>query len=249
LEQIFEGSLLMSETIPPGEYTVTGPNGFSFTGGVNQAMELLPDTVARRQAVEDMYRIEKRKQDTEAQLAKALKRRDAALAERDAALEERNAIINDAKEIVRECSEIIEQTKAATDAHEEQERQTANAEQLAPIVGPEGEQPLAASDDGDLEAKHEVDPERYGPNEREDAEPTIKPPLAYPTLPTSYGKVPESYVKRKDTDLPPGHDPNPLNPEAPGEVDIPPPGPEPGSLDYPPHPQVAQPIGISMHGE
>jgi vacuolar-type H+-ATPase subunit H len=53
-------------------------------------------------------------------------------------------------------------------------------------------------DDGDLTVKHEVDPERYGEVE-EDAEAPVKPVL-------SYGRVPLSYIKKKDAtgDLPEG---------------------------------------------
>jgi hypothetical protein len=235
--------------LPPGEYTVTGPNGFSFTGGLNQAMELLPDTVARRQAVEDMYRAEKHKQDAEQRLAELQAQCAEAEVQRDEALAIRDEAITNARQLVEDANQVADSIGSASKAHAEQqeaERLAEIAEQLAPIAGPDGkgEQTLAASDDGDLEANPPVDRERYGPNERDDQEPAIKPPLAYPTVPTSYGNTPESWVKKKDSG-----DPLPFDPASPGEVDIPPPGPDPGSLDYPPRPQIAQPTAISMHGE
>jgi hypothetical protein len=64
-------------------------------------------------------------------------------------------------------------------------------------------------------------------------------PMSY----SSPASAPMSYVKKESTD------PIPFDPDAPGNVDVPSLGPEPGSPLYPPHPQVAQPIAISLNEE
>jgi hypothetical protein len=113
--------------------------------------------------------------------------------------------------------------------------------------GPDPDQPYAfdqkereassvAGDDGDLTVKHEMDPEHYGPNEREDQDPEVKPAL-------SYGRVPLSYVKKKDAegDLPEGverRSPPPL-----GNYPI----YDPAELGKPEDPkQVPQPISFNQ---
>jgi hypothetical protein len=60
-------------------------------------------------------------------------------------------------------------------------------------------------------------------------------------VPLSYGTKPAlSYVKSESEELDPEHY---------GEVDIPSPGPEPGSRLHQHPPQVAQPTAISLNSE
>jgi hypothetical protein len=136
-----------------------------------------------------------------------------------------------------------EEQEAERQAEEaERERLAAIAAELNPIIGPDGEHTLA-NDDGDLEAVPPVDNERFNPEhepvETDEQEP-VKPIL-------SYGNAPMSYIKKKDEDLPPGHDPQPFDPASPGEIDIPSPGPEPGSRLYQGPPQTSQPVSISLN--
>jgi hypothetical protein len=227
-------------SLPPGQYTLTGPNNeVIFKGGLNDAMQIWPGTQAQREAAEAMYKMEKHKQDAEQRLADVEAKCAEAEAQRDEALAIRDEAIANARQLVKDAQQVADSIGSTAKAHEEEqetERVAAIAEELAPIIPPEGEQPIATPDDGDLTVKHEVDPERYGPNEREDQDPEVKSPL-------SYGRVPLSYVKRKDGD------PIPFDPASPGEVDILAPGPDPGSTLYPPHPQVAQPTAISLNEE
>jgi hypothetical protein len=232
-------------SLPPGQYTLTGPNNeVIFKGGLNDAMQIWPGTQAQRDAAEAMYKMEKHKQDAEQRLAEAEAKCAEAEAQRDEALAIRDEAIANARQLVKDAQQVADSIGSTSKAHEEEqetERIAAIAEELAPIIPPEGEQTIAAPDDGDLEIKRAADPERYGPNEREDQDPEVKPPL-------SYGRVPLSYVKRKDEGQE-GSDPIPFDPASPGEVDIRSPGPDPSSVLYPPRPQVAQPTAISLHEE
>jgi hypothetical protein len=233
-------------SLPPGQYTLTGPNNeVIFKGGLNDAMQIWPGTQAQRDAAEAMYKMEKHTQDAEQRLADVEAKCAEAEAQRDEALAIRDEAIANARQLVKDAQQVADSIGSTAKAHEEEqetERVAAIAEELAPIIPPEGEQTIAAPDDGDLAAiKNKVDPERYGPGEREDQDPEVKPPL-------SYGRVPLSYVKRKDEGQE-GSDPIPFDPASPGEVDIPAPGPDPGSVLYPPHPQVAQPTAISLNEE
>jgi hypothetical protein len=202
-------------------------------GGLDEIMQFLPQTVAYQELEQRAL-----------SLVDQLSRREQTFTDGVQVLTESvgkfmdacGRLVDGGEEREAEQIRLDEEEKARAEAA----RVAAIAEELAPIVGPEGEQTLAAPDDGELEIKNKVDPARFGPNEREDAEP-VKPALSYPTVPTSYGNTPESYVKRKDTD------PLPFDPDAPGAVDIPPPGPEPGSRLYEGPPQVAQPTSVSWH--
>jgi hypothetical protein len=176
------------KTMPPGEYSLIGPNNeIIFKGGLNQAMELWPGTQARRQAAEDMYKMEQHKQDAEAQLAKA---QDQALKLARVA----NDLISRCEAYVSNCEareqerHDAEEAEAAARAEEQEaERLAAIAAELAPIIGPDGEQP-SKEDDGELTVKHAPDPEQHGypagDPETEDDQ-AVKPVL-------SYGKVPLS---------------------------------------------------------
>jgi hypothetical protein len=234
-------------SLPPGQYTLTGPNNeVIFKGGLNDAMQIWPGTQAQREAAEAMYKMEKHKQDAEQRLADVEAKCAEAEAQRDEALAIRDEAIANARELVKDAQQVADSIGGTAKAHEEEqetERVAAIAEELAPIIPPEGEQTIATPDDGELEIKHEVDPERYGPGEREDATPEVKAALSYGT------GVPLSYVPKRKDEGQEGSDPIPFDPASPGEVDIPAPGPDPGSVLYPPHPQVAQPTAISLNEE
>jgi hypothetical protein len=237
---------MTEQTLPPGTYTLTGPNNeVIFKGGLNAAMEFLPDTIARRNAVHDMYRVEAHKKDAEAQLAKAQAQALQLAHVANDLITRCEAYVSncEARELeARDCEASKAEAKAEA---AERERLAAIANALKPIIGPDGE-PTATPDDGDLEAaKSPVDPERFNPEhepvETDDQEP-VKPIL-------SYANTPMSYIKKKDEELPPGHDPQPFDPASPGEIDIPSPGPEPGSRLYQHPPQVAQPVSVSLNEE
>jgi hypothetical protein len=217
-------------------------------------MERLPDTHDRNAALETAIRAAAEAVEAEERLAEAqasavqmitdgitrlTTRMDAYVARREA---QRKA---DEEEEARQEQERI---KAMFDAlpdpdephsFDPKERETSPADQDPEGIIPNPEDPTGTSiagDDGELELKHAPDPDRYG-----DADPEVKAAL-------SYGKVPLSYVKKHDED-PEGHDPIPFDPDAPGAVRDPEPGPEPGSRLYPPLPGVPQPVSISLNSE
>jgi hypothetical protein len=217
-------------TDTPQTFTLTSPTGeVIMTGSMSAIMERLPDTRARDDALDSMLHTaidaveaEEKRQDAVRSCAQML----------DAFADQMNARI-DAYEA--KCEAEAEEAKALAE-QQEAERIAAIAEELAPIIPPEGEQPLAAQDDGDLEIKHKVDPERCG----EDAEGTGPVPLSYGTKPAL------SYVKSEAED-PGRHDPLPFDPDAPGAVRDPEPGPEPGSRLYQGPPQHPQPTSVSLN--
>jgi hypothetical protein len=217
--------------LPPGEYRLIGPDDKEvFHGGLRDAMEIWPGTQAQRQAVENMYRVEKHKQDAEAQLAKA---QDQALQLAHVA----NDLITLCEAYVSNCEAREQEARdreASKAEAEEQERLAAIAAELKPIIGPDGELQITP-DDGELEIKHKTDPEKHGyevsdPSEEDNAEGTGPVPLSYGTKPSM------SYVKSEGTD------PMPIAP--PGE-----PEPEPGSRLYDGPPKVGQIPDISLNSE
>jgi hypothetical protein len=215
-------------SLPPGEYRLIGPDDKEiFRGGLQDAWQVWPGTQAQRQAVEDMYRVEKHKQDAEAQLAKAQDQALKLTHLADELLTRCEAYVSNCEAREQEARDREASEAEAKAEQEEQERLAAIAAALAPIPGPNGEEPLAAPDHGDLEANAPVDPEERGyPASEEDDEGPV---------PLTYGKLPLSYVKGESST-----DPPPLAP--PGE-----PKPEPGSRLYPARPGIAQPTAISLN--
>jgi hypothetical protein len=232
----------------PQTFKLTSPTGeVIMTGSMSAIMERLPDTHARDDALDNMLR-------TAIDAVEAEERRQGAVRScahmLDAFADSMNARI-DAYEAKCEA----EAKAAAEEAErEEQERIQSMLDQLPDPDDPEGIIPPAQdptgteleNDDGDLTLKHEVDPERYG--EREDEEP-VKPALSYGNVPETFGNVPMSYIGKKDTE-PASGNPLPFDPDAPGAVDVPSVGPEPGSRLYQhPRPGIPQPISISLNEE
>jgi hypothetical protein len=227
------------------------------TGSMSAIMERLPDTRARDDALGSMLRTaidaveaEEKRQDAVRSCAQLL----------DAFADQMNARIDAyeakceaeaeaaAEEAEREAREEIQRTlDALPDPDDPEEREASLAsdrtgrdhtDQDPEGIIPDPDDPLGTElmgDDGELTIKHEVDPEKYSTDQE-------RPAL-------SYSNVPMSYVKKKDEDLPPGHDPMPFDPAAPGAVDVPPLGPEPGSRLYEGPPQVPQPVSISLNEE
>jgi hypothetical protein len=171
------------------------------SGSLPALMEHLPDTPAREAALDQMLK-------TAAEAVEAEQRRDEA---RACTVQ----MISDALTRLTDRLEREEQwrkDKARRDAEEakrkEQEEIQRTLDQLPDPDNPNPDEPdepyaydqkereasLTGNDDGELELKHEVDPEKYGDDQEQP-----KPAL-------SYGKVPLSYVKKKDAegDLPEG---------------------------------------------
>jgi hypothetical protein len=189
-----------------------------------------------------MYRVEKHKQDAEQRLADAEAQALKLVHMAGDLISRCEAYVSNCEAREQERHDAEEQEAERQAEEQEAQRLAAIASQLAPIVGPDGER-LVAPDDGDLEPNPPVDNERFNPEqepvETDDQDP-VKPIL-------SYANTPMSYIKKKDEDLPPGHDPQPFDPASPGEINIPSPHPEPGSRLYEGPPQVGQPTAISLN--
>jgi hypothetical protein len=133
-----------------------------------------------------------------------------------------------------------EQAQRKAEQAEQEEKQRIEDE-LAALPDPDApDDPLgAAGDDDQLSIHPAVDPERYGPGEDDAAGEPVKPVL-------SYGKVPTSYIKKKDAtgDLPEGLEmraPSPLGTD---------PIYDPAELGRAKDPkQTPQPIDVSLHEE
>jgi hypothetical protein len=195
-------------------------------------MEHLPDTPARDAALSSMLK-------TAAEAVAAEERRDQAIASSVQMISDAVTRLTD--RIARE--EQWRKDKARRDAEEaEREEQQRIEDELAALPDPDDPDPLTATGDDDQLTVHPpVDPERYGPGVEDDQEPPVKPVL-------SYGKVPLSYVRKRDAegDLPEGvesRSPAPLGSD---------PIYDPEDLAHPPHrsaKQVAPPVDVSLHEE
>jgi hypothetical protein len=221
---------------PDGQEIMNGP--------MSAIMERLPDTQARNSALEEAVHaaveaVQAEERATEARACAAqiitdtvtrlTTRLDAYIAHQ----EEQQR--RDAEEAERKEQEEIQSMLDQLPDPDAPERTT---DQDPEGILPDPDDPTGTSiagDDGDLTLKAPVDPEKYGPVE-EDADPEVKAAL-------SYGKVPLSYVKKHDSD------PLPFDPDAPGASEVPPTGPEPGSIMDPPKPGIPQPVSISLNSE
>jgi hypothetical protein len=235
---------MTEQMLPPGSYTLTGPgNEVVFRGTFTEALELLPDTQARRQAAEEMHKMKKYQLDAEAAAQEAEAKALQLVRAAGELIARCEAYVSNCEAREQERHDAEEQEAERQAEEQEAARLAAIASQLAPIIGPDGEHQVTP-DDGDLEANPPVDKERFNPEhepvETDDQEP-VKPIL-------SYANTPMSYIK-KDEDLQPGHDPQPSDPTSPGAIDIPSPHPEPGSRLYQHPPQIAQPVSISLNEE
>jgi vacuolar-type H+-ATPase subunit H len=224
---------------PDGQEIMAGP--------MSALMERLPDTHDRNAVLETAVRAAKEAVEAEQRLEDA----------RACAAQ----IISDT--VTRLCSRLDAYVAHQEEQRRQDEEQALRQEQqriqdeLAALPDPDEPDPYAfdgkereasltgTGDDGDLEVRHKVEGERYGPSEvEEDADPEVKPAL-------SYGRVLLSYVKKHDED--PDlrlTDPIPFDPDAPGAVKHDPhPGPEPDSRIAPPLPGIPQPTAISLYEE
>jgi hypothetical protein len=196
-------------------------------GSLSALAEHLPDTPARDAALEEAVQ-------AAVQAVEAEQRRDQARASTAQMISdavERLMARVDREEQYRADQERIKAEQAAQAEQEEIQRT------LDALPDPDSPDPLgAASDDGDLEIKHEVEAERYGSQVEEDAE-QVKPVL-------SYGNTPMSYIKKKDAtaDLPEDLE---MRSPAPLGTD---PVYDPAELAHPQDPkrQIPQPIAPSL---
>jgi vacuolar-type H+-ATPase subunit H len=217
LEQIFEGPLLMTE---PNEQTfrLLDPDGQEIMSGpMSMIMEHMPDTNARNSALEEAVRAATQAVEAEQKLEDA----------RACAAQIISDTVNRLTERLDQyVAHQEEQQRRDAEEAERQEQERIEAE-LTALPDPDN-QPLVEPDDGDLEIKHEVEAERYGPGE-DDAEPEVKAALSYPPIPTSYvkgkrdaeGDLPEGLVSRSPPPLGnyPVYDPADLGkPEDPKQV-------------------------------
>jgi hypothetical protein len=214
-------------------FTLSAPDGSVIArGNLDALMEQLPDTNARNAALDQMLK-------TAAEAVEAEQRRDEALASTA-------QMISDAVTRLTHRMDTYIERREKQQRRDEEEALRAEQEEiqrtLASLTDPDAADPLgAANDDGDLEIKHAPSEERYGPQVEEDADPKVKPVL-------SYGKVPMSYIKKKDAtgDLPEGvesRSPAPLGSD---------PIYGPANLAHPwteDLPQVSQPTAISLNEE
>jgi hypothetical protein len=205
---------------PLGQEIMAGP--------MSMIMENIPDTNARNSALEQAVHAakvaveaEERLQDARTCAAQMISDTVAHLASRlDAYITRR------------------EEQRRQDEEQAEREEQRRIEDELASLPDPDAPDPLAASGDDDQLTVHPpVDPERYGPGpEIEDDQEQSKPVL-------SYGRVPLSYIKKKDAtgDLPEGVEsraPAPLGSQ---------PVYDPAELGKPEDPkQVEQPISSGL---
>jgi hypothetical protein len=201
------------------------------TGKLSKLAEHLPDTPARDAALSSMLK-------TAAEAVEAEQRRDQALASTAQMISDAVERLMARVDREEQCRAEQERIKAEQAEQEEQQR---IQDELAALPDPDNPDPFgAAGDDDQLSVHPAVDPERYGPTE-DDAEAPVKPVL-------SYGRVPTSYIRKKDAtaDLPEGVEsraPAPLGTD---------PIYDPKDLAYPPPrsaKQTPQPIDVSLHEE
>jgi hypothetical protein len=246
-------------TDPAQTFKLYGPDGTIIAhGALSSVMEHLPDTHARNDALSTMLdtavkqvEAEERADEARACAAKILSDGITQLASRMDAFEKQRAISmkrahaeqqrRDRHRVAAMLDQLPDPDDPEPYSFDPTERVPTSTDQDPKGIIPEPADPTGTeleNDDGELTIKHEVDPERHG----EDAGPE--------RAALSYANVPMSYIKKKDEDLPPGHDPMPFDPAAPGAVDVPPTGFEPGSRLYQqPHPGIPQPISISLNSE
>jgi hypothetical protein len=170
----------------PQTFKLLDPAGeVIMTGSLDALMERLPDTPARDAALETAIRVA-------AEAVEAEERADEARA-------------CAARSIADTITRLTERLDAEEQRREEQQRQDEEEAQLREqeeiehmldeLPDPDDPDPLtAAGDDGDLETKLALSPEKYGVEEDADAD----------AVPLSYGKVPESYVKGEEAQDPVG---------------------------------------------
>jgi hypothetical protein len=224
---------------PSGQEIMSGP--------MSMIMENIPDSNARNSALEEAVhaatqavQAEERLQDARACAAQIISdtvtrlcaRLDAYIAHQE---EQRR---QDEEQAAREEQEEIQRTLDQLPDPDNPD----NPDEPYATDPKEREASLATGDDGDLEIRHEVDPERYGPGEREDAEPQAKPVLHYSSVPMSYikgkrdatGDLPEGLEMRAPSALgtDPIYDPADLG------------HPQPRSAK-----QVPPPVDVSLHEE
>jgi vacuolar-type H+-ATPase subunit H len=170
-------------------FRLLSPDGQEIMAGPMSAlMERLPDTHDRNAALEAAVRAAKEAVEAEERLQDARACAAQIISDTVTRLTHRlDAYLTRQAEQRRRDAEEAER--------QEQEEIQRALDQLPDPDDPDDPDPLtAAGDDDQLTAHPPVDPERYGPGEREDAEAPVKPAL-------SYGKVPLSYVKKHDTGL------------------------------------------------
>jgi hypothetical protein len=174
---------------PDGQEIMNGP--------MSMIMERLPDTSARKTALDEAVHAaveaaeaEERRDEARASVAQiitdTITRLCARLDAEEARREEQRKL--DEEEAEREAQQSIEDELAALPDPDDP---LAYASPLGKQPAPD---PMGVGDDGDLEMKKAQDPEKYGVEEDADAD----------AVPLSYGKVPESYVKGEEAQDPVG---------------------------------------------